>query len=91
MLKTKIFEHYKPHTKTLELLNSISNIKLEITNGYTQVIERTNIKQGFPIIYKINNSLTIYHFINEETNKKPYYVVEHNKAYNLSEILKLKW
>lgn len=30
MLKTKIIEHYKPPAKTLGLLNSISNIKLEI-------------------------------------------------------------
>ena len=87
MLKTKIIEYYKPPAKTLELLNSILNIKLEITNGYARVIERTNIKQVFPIIYKINNSITIYHFINEEANKKPYYVVEHNKVYNLNELI----
>lgn len=87
MLKTKIIEYYKPPAKTLELLNSIPNIKLEITNGYARVIERTNIKQVFPIIYKINNSITIYHFINEEANKKPYYVVKHNKAYDLNELL----
>jgi len=86
MLKTKIIEYYKPPAKTLELLNSIPNIKLEITNGYARVIERTNIKQVFPIIYKINNSITIYHFINEEANKKPYYVVEHNKEYDLENI-----
>ena len=75
MLKTKIIEKYRPPNKTIELLNSIPNIKLEITNGYAQIIEKTNIKQVFPIVYKINDSLTIYHFINEEVNKKPYYVL----------------
>lgn len=69
MLKTKIIEHYKPPTKILELLNSIPNIKLEITNGYAYIIEKTKIKQVFPIIYKINNSFTIYYFTNEEANK----------------------
>ena len=87
MLKTKIIEKYRPPNKTLELLNSIPNIKLEITNGYAQIIEKTNIKQVFPIVYKINDSLTIYHFINEEVNKKPYYVLEHNMAYNLEELI----
>lgn len=87
MLKTKVIEKYKPPNRTLELLNSIPNIKLEITNGYAQIIEKTNIKQVFPIVYKINDSLTIYHFINEEVNKKPYYVLEHNMAYNLEELI----
>ncbi len=89
MLKTKIIEKYRPPNKTIELLNSIPNIKLEITNGYAQIIEKTNIKQVFPIVYKINDSLTIYHFINEEVNKKPYYVLEHNKAYDLDDMKKL--
>ena len=89
MLKTKIIEKYRPPNKTIELLNSIPNIKLEITNGYAQIIEKTNIKQVFPIVYKINDSLTIYHFINEEVNKKPYYVLEHNKAYDLDDLKKL--
>ena len=89
MLKTKIIEKYRPPNKTIELLNSIPNIKLEITNGYAQIIEKTNIKQVFPIVYKINDSLTIYHFINEEVNKKTYYVLEHNRAYNLEDLKNL--
>lgn len=91
MLKTKVIERYKPLSKTLEILNSIPNVKLEITNGYAQIIEKTNIKQIFPIVYRINDSLTIYHFPNDETNRKPYYVVEHNKAYSLSDLPNLKW
>lgn len=86
MLKTKVIERYKPPSKTLEILNSIPNVKLEITSGYAQIIEKTNIKQVFPIVYKINNLLTIYHFPNYETNKKTYYVVEHNKVYDLNEL-----
>ena len=80
MLKFKVIEKYYPPKKTLELFNSIPNINLEITNGYARIIERTNIKQVFPIVYKINN-LTIYEFPKEYT-KKPYYVVEHNKTYD---------
>lgn len=84
MLKFKVIEKYYPPKKTLELFNSIPNINLEITNGYARVIERTNIKQVFPIVYKINN-ITIYEFPNEYS-KKPYYVVEHNMAYDFKEI-----
>ena len=86
MLKFKVIEKYYPPKKTLELFNSIPNISLEITNGYARVIERTNIKQVFPIVYKINNKLTIYHFINEEVNRRPYYVVEHQKSYELNDL-----
>lgn len=84
MLKIKVIEKHKPSNKTLELFNS-TNLNYTITNGYTQIIEKTNIKQVFPIIYKINN-LTIYEFPNEYT-KKPYYVVEHNIAYDSNEIM----
>ena len=44
MLKNKIIERYRPPNKTLESLNSIPNIKLEITNSYAQIVEKTNIK-----------------------------------------------
>lgn len=84
MLKIKVIEKHKPSNKILELFNS-TNLNYTITNGYTQIIEKTNIKQVFPIIYKINN-LTIYEFPNEYT-KKPYYVVEHNIAYDSNEIM----
>lgn len=83
MLKIKVIEKHRPSNKVLELFNS-TNLNYTITNGYTQVIERTNIKQVFPIVYKINN-LTIYEFPKEYA-KKPYYVVEHNMTYNLDEI-----
>ncbi len=84
MLKIKVIEKYKPSNKILELFNS-TNLNYTITNGYTQIIEKTNIKQVFPIIYKINN-LTIYEFPNEYI-KKPYYVVEHNMTYELDEMI----
>ena len=83
MLKIKIIEKHRPSNKVLELFNS-TNLNYTITNGYTQVIERTNIKQVFPIVYKINN-LTIYEFPKEYA-KKPYYVVEHNIACDLTEL-----
>lgn len=86
MLKFKVIEKYYPPKKTLELFNSMPNINLEIINGYGILIEKTNIKQVFPIMYKINNKLTIYHFINEEVNRRPYYVVEHQKSYELNDL-----
>ena len=82
MLKTKVIQNYKPTTKSLQLFKNIKD--LEITKGYSLLIEKTNIVQVFPIIYKTNN-LTIYEFPKEYT-KKPYYVVEHNKAYNFTDI-----
>ena len=57
MLKIKIIERHKPSNKVLELFSS-TNLNYTIINGYTQIIEKTNIKQVFPIVYKINN-LTI--------------------------------
>ena len=86
MLKIRVIEKYKPSNKILELFNS-TNMNYTITNGYTQIIEKTNIVQVFPIIYKFNN-LTIYEFPKEYT-KKPYYVVEHNKTCNLNELKQL--
>ena len=83
MLKTRVIEKHKPSNKILELFNS-TNMNYTITYGYTQIIEKTNIVQVFPIVYKTNN-LTIYEFPKEYT-KKPYYVVEHNKTYNLIDI-----
>ena len=85
MLKIKVIEKHKPSNKILELFNS-TNMNYTITNGYTQIIEKTNIVQVFPIVYKINN-LTIYEFP-KEYSKKPYYVVEHNKTYKYDELIK---
>ena len=61
MLKVKVIEKHKPSNKDLELFNS-TKLNYTYTNGYTQVIERTNIKQVFPIVYKIND-LIIYDFL----------------------------
>ena len=84
MLKTKVVEKYKPTSKSLQLFKDIKD--LEITNGYSLLIEKTNIVQVFPIVYKINN-LTIYEFP-KEYSKKPYYVVEHNMTYKYEELIK---
>ena len=84
MLKIRVIEKHKPSNKILELFNS-TNMNYTITNGYTQIIEKTNIVQVFPIIYKFNN-LTIYEFP-KVYSKKPYYVVEHNMTYNFNELL----
>ena len=83
MLKIKIIEKHRPSNKVLELFNS-TNLNYTITNGYTQVIERTNIKQVFPIVYKINN-LTIYEFPKEYTRKQ-FYIVDNKITCDLLEL-----
>ena len=83
MLKIRIIERHKPSNKVLELFNS-TNLNYTITNGYTQVIERTNIKQVFPIVYKINN-LTIYEFPKEYARKQ-FYIVDNKITCDLLEL-----
>ena len=51
MLKTKVIEKIRPSKKVQELFNS-NRLNYTSVNGYIQVIERTNIKQVFPVIYK---------------------------------------
>ena len=83
MLKIKVIERHRPSNKVLELFNS-TNLNYTITNGYTQVIERTNIKQVFPIVYKINN-LTIYEFPKEYARKQ-FYIVDNKITCDLLEL-----
>ena len=83
MLKIKIIERHKPSNKVLELFNS-TKLNYTITNGYTQVIERTNIKQVFPIVYKINN-LTIYEFPKEYARKQ-FYITKNKTTCDLHEL-----
>ena len=83
MLKTKVIEKIRPSKKTIQLFNS-NRLNYTSVNGYIQIIERTNIKQVFHVIYKLDN-LTIYEFPKEYA-KKPYYVVEHNMTYDLNDI-----
>ena len=67
MLKTKVIEKIRPSKKIIELFNS-NQLKDTSVNGYIQIIERTNIKQVFPVIYKLNN-LIIYGFPKEYAKK----------------------
>ena len=83
MLKIKVIERHRPSNKVLELF-SPTNLNYTITNGYTQVIERTNIKQVFPIVYKINN-LTIYEFPKEYTRKQ-FYIVNNKTTCNFPDL-----
>ena len=76
MLKTKVIEKIRPSKKTIQLFNS-NQLNYTSVNGYIQVIERTNIKQVFPVIYKLKN-LTIYEFPKEYA-KKEFNI--HNKCY----------
>ena len=83
MLKTGVIEQIIPSKKVQELFNS-NQLNYTSINGYIQEIERTNIKQVFPVIYKLDN-LTIYEFPKEYV-KKPYYVVEHNMTYEFKDL-----
>ena len=83
MLKIKVIEKHRPSNKVSGLFNS-TNLNYTITNGYTQIIERTNIKQVFPIVYKINN-LTIYEFSKEYTRKQ-FYIVDNKITCDLHEL-----
>ena len=57
MLKTKIIEKYYPPKKTLEML---SGKEFDIINIYARIIDKTNFKQIFSIIYKTNNLTSFY-------------------------------
>ena len=83
MLKVKVIEKHKPSNKDLELFNS-TNLNYTYTNGYTQIIERTNIKQVFPIVYKIDN-LIIYEFPKEYTRKQ-FYIVNNKITCDLNDL-----
>lgn len=88
MLKTKVIEKIRPSKKVQELFNS-NQLNYTPVNGYIQIIERTNIKQVFPVIYKLDN-LTIYEFpkyeFPKEYAKKEFYIVNNNTSYNLNEL-----
>ena len=73
MLKTKVIERLKPSSKTLDLFKNTKNLK--ITNGYIKIIEKTNIKQVFPIVYEIDSNV-IYEFPKEYSRKEFYLVKE---------------
>ena len=83
MIKTKVIEKIRPSKKIHELFNS-NQLNYTSINGYIQVIERTNIKQVFPIIYYLD-TLTIYEFPKEYA-KKEFYIVNNNTSYNLNEL-----
>ena len=78
MLKIKVIEKHKPSNKVLELFNS-TKLNYTFTNGYKQVIERTNIKQVFPIVYKINE-------FPKEYARKQFYIVNNKTTCDLLEL-----
>lgn len=49
MLKTKVIEKIRPSKEIQELFIS-NQLNYTSVNGYIQIIERTNIKQVFPVI-----------------------------------------
>lgn len=85
MLKMKVINKITPSSKSLLLFKDIKDIS--IVNGYTKVIERTNIKQVFPIVYSFN-SLIIYEYPKEYSNK-PFYFLNEHQSYDYNDLKKI--
>lgn len=83
MLKIKVIDKITPSAKSLLLFKDIKDIS--IINGYTKVIEKTNIKQVFPIVYSFN-SVIIYEYPKEYSNK-PFYIVNKKESYNYNDLM----
>lgn len=83
MLKNKVNEKIKPTKKILELFNQDN---LKINNGYIQIIEKINIKQVFPIVYK----LILFEFP-KEYSRKEFYLLNENKSIDLMEFIVKKY
>lgn len=71
------------------ILNNYKNIKLSITNGKIELIEKTNIKKITPIIYEIKNlrkKYIILYFKCNENESQKYYCLKTKREYNFVEI-----
>ena len=82
MLKIKVIDRTTPSSKSLLLFKDIKDIS--IVNGYTKVIEKTNIKQVFPIVYSFN-SIIIYEYHKEYSNKR-FYLLNKHQAYSYDDL-----
>ena len=82
MLKIKVIDKITPSAKSLLLFKDIKDIS--IVNGYIKVIEKTNIKQVFPIVYSFN-SILIYEYPKEYSNKT-FYLLNYHQSYNYDDL-----
>ena len=82
MLKIKVIDKITPSAKSLLLFKDVKDIS--IVNGYTKVIEKTNIKQVFPIVYSFN-SIIIYEYPKEYSNK-PFYLLNKHQSYSYDDL-----
>jgi len=88
MIEFKVIEEFQPR---IEILEVIKDYEHEITNGVIKVILHTNLEVIVLTTYQITypTKLTILEYKVNEISGKPFYVKEHNKKYNLKEIMQI--
>lgn len=71
------------------ILNNYKDIKITVTKGKIELIEKTNIKKITPIIYeikKIRKKYIILYFKCNEIERQKYYCLNTKREYNFVEI-----
>ena len=71
------------------ILNNYKDIKITVTKGKIELIEKTNIKKITPIIYEIKllrKKYIILYFKCNEIESQKYYCLKTKREYNFVEI-----
>ena len=85
MLEFKTIQTLKPN---MEIFEVIKNYKYKIKNGKVKNLLHTNLQVMEPTEYLIKYpiSITILEYKVNEISKKPFYIKERKKKYNLKEM-----
>ena len=88
MIEFKVIEKLEPRIEILEIIEDYQYI---VTKGTIKVIMNTNLEVIVPTTYQITypTKLTILEYKVNEISGKPFYIKEHNKKYNLKEIMQI--
>ena len=87
-MEFEVIQELKPNEEILEIIkNHIYSIK----NGKVKHLLHTNLQFIEPTEYLITypTTLTILEYKVNEISNKPFYIKEHNKKYNLKEIIQI--
>ena len=86
MIEFKVIEELEPRNEILEV---IKDYQCVTTSGAIKVILHTNLKVIVPTTYQIKypTKLTILEYKVNEISDKSFCIKEHNKKYNLKEII----
>lgn len=87
-MEFEVIQELKPNEEILEIIkNHIYSIK----NGQVKHLLHTNLQFIEPTEYIITypTTLTILEYKVNEISNKPFYIKEHNKKYNLKEIIQI--